>query len=454
MECSRTIYDSALLNQIGSHVCQTIIFIQEQQPELLIEKYRNIPWHSSRNQLNLKAKLIKVLSEASDWQTLLKQLRRLLKALLISESFDSPILVTLLAKINRLNPHKEDKLNSSTALNNGYDHVPDKMDHDYQSLVSISRISSGVQSRIAILLLDAENLQLNLETEQFLSQVSNFPLQVKIAFANWQAMGKKDNEFHQRGYDLIHVPAGKDNADGKMIAFGASIQEHYPQVQEVFVCSCDRVMINLCNHLQKNGIVVYQVSQKGSNIEVLNTQNNQVQVHTIVPSLEKFLHQIKEIITAEATRTANQWVKLSRISKLFYQKSRLDINQVVSHHIPGKTAKVFFEETADFALHKVPEDSNIYVALFKMPHSSKIKFKNKSDLEKALAKIVNTLVTKTSKNYIPIETLSSKFNQQHGQPVSKVMERLNLDANFLGFLHSCNSFILEKVSDRWQVTLK
>ena len=459
MDCSRTKYDSALLTKIGSYVCQTIIFIYEQQPDLLLEKYRNIPWHSSRNQSNLTAKLIKVLSTASDWQTLLKQLRKLLKALLIPKSFESPILVTLLAKINRLNPNK-DELTAPKVVNNVIKHelnnyysVPDSVD-DYQSFRSIDHSRSGVESGIAILLLDAENLQINLETEKFLNQISHSPLQVKIAFANWQSMGKKDIELHQRGYDLIHVPAGKDNADGKMIAFGASLQEHYPQVQEVFVCSCDRVMTNLCNHLQKNGILVYQVSQKGSNIQVFNIKKNEVQIYTIVPSIEKILHQVKEIITVETTRNVNQWIKLSRISKLFSKKYLIDINQVVSHHFPGKTAKDIFAETSDLAVHHIPEDNETYVALFKMPHPSKIRLRTKSDLEQTLVTIVNMLITKTTNKYIPIETLSGKFHKQYGQPVSKVMERLDLDANFLGFLHSCDSFTLQQIGNCWQVSLK
>lgn len=488
MNCSRIKYDSALLKKIGSYVCQTIIFIYEQQPDLLLEKYRNIPWNSSRNQSNLTAKLIKVLNTASDWQTLLKQLRKLLKALLIPTSFESPILVTLLAKINRLNPHKgelndsevinnesnhdselakinrlnphKSELNDSEVVNNGSNHesdnshcIPDNID-DSQSFQSIDYSYSGVESGIAILLLDAENLQLNLETEKFLSQISHSPLQVKIAFANWQSMGKRDVELHQRGYDLIHVPAGKDNADGKMIAFGTSLQEHYSQVQEVFVCSCDRVMTNLCNQLQKNGIVVYHVSQKGSNIQVFEPQKNEVKMYTVVPSIEKFLHQVKEIITAEATRNLNQWIKLSRIYKLFAKKYFIDINQVVSHHFPGKTAQDIFAETSDLALHHIPEDNETYVALFQIPHRSRTKVNTKSDLEKILVTIANTLATKTTHKYIPIETLSGKFHKQYGQPVSKVMEKLDLDANFLGFLHSCDSFIVQRIGDRWQVSLK
>ena len=53
---------------------------------------------------------------------------------------------------------------------------------------------------IAILLLDAENLKLKVNTEQFLAGLCDYPLQVKIAFANWKnpSIGKLDAEFYDR----------------------------------------------------------------------------------------------------------------------------------------------------------------------------------------------------------------------------------------------------------------
>ncbi len=53
---------------------------------------------------------------------------------------------------------------------------------------------------IAILLLDAENLKLKVNTEQFLAGLCDYPLQVKIAFANWKnsSIGKLDAEVYDR----------------------------------------------------------------------------------------------------------------------------------------------------------------------------------------------------------------------------------------------------------------
>ena len=109
-----------------------------------------------------------MLRIAVDWQALLKQLRKFLHALLTPNSFESPILVTLLAKINRLNPNK-DELNSPKLVNNGStyksnydDSIPDTLD-DYKSFNCVKNNHPEGKYGMAILLLDAEKLQLSVE---------------------------------------------------------------------------------------------------------------------------------------------------------------------------------------------------------------------------------------------------------------------------------------------------
>jgi len=101
-----TIDHSTALNQICSCVCQAIIVIQEQDPELLLERYRNLQWRDSRYQSSLTAKLTEQLSDTQDWDALVQQLQRFLQALLIPESSNSPKLIELLKKIRQLNPAK------------------------------------------------------------------------------------------------------------------------------------------------------------------------------------------------------------------------------------------------------------------------------------------------------------------------------------------------------------
>ncbi|MGI8500571.1 MAG: NYN domain-containing protein, partial [Hassallia sp.] len=433
MELLLTTYDSALFNKIGFYVGQAIIAIQDKQPELLLEKYRNVPW-SSRHQSSLTAKLTEILRPSQDWDTLIKILQGFLKVLLIPESFNSPILIKLIEDIRLLNPAKVE-LNGSSS-------------HSRVTPVSSEIVTNGSlsQTKIAVLLLDAENLQINADIEQFLTTVCTCPIQVKIAFANWRSMGKLDIEFHQRGYDLIHVPAGKDHADGKMIAFGSSIHEHYPKAKEVLVCSSDTVMTNLCNHLQQNGLTVYRVSKQGNNITVLNISTGKNDTYSLnilpkIPTIEQFIHQLKELIKAEQKRTKNCWVELATLSQMFKVKYQLTISQVVSQHLPGKKARdIFLDYPAEFVVHQMSEQSEFYVTLFEINQVQQLDINNddiqqtnvaslssinsKTDLEQALKNIINKLTTESSNSYICIGILGSKFSQKHGKSITNQIKSL------------------------------
>ena len=276
MTVTLTKYPAPLLNKIGSYVCQAVIYIQQQQPELLLDKYRNISWRDNSNQSRLKTRIIEKISNAEDWESLVKRVEVFIKALLISNSTNTPVLIKLQEKIRQLDPNISDNdsshqqnLNSTNQESNIK--TVDASASDRQSNIQttlndsenkqyisskktnqeslppqaelkpnknhqdINSLENQQQTGITVLLLDAENIQISLETEQFLTTVCNYPIQIKIAFANWQSMGKKDIEFHNRGYDLIHVPGGKDNAEGKTIAFGSTIYEYYPKVKEVLV---------------------------------------------------------------------------------------------------------------------------------------------------------------------------------------------------------------------------
>ena len=377
MTVTLTKYPAPLLNKIGSYVCQAVIYIQQQQPELLLNKYRNVSWRDNNNQSRLKVKLIEVIANTQNWESLINQVEVFIQSLLIPDSTNTPVLIKLQEKIRHLEP----KILDSETANNQQESLPTKtiseasesqkyinstestqqeslptktISETSESQQDISSIESTQEEYlstktnlktsenqpnandynnkteeqvsikenqlITALLLDAENIPLTPESEQFLTKFCTNPIQIKIAFANWQSMGEKDTEFYDRGYDLIHVPHGKDNADGKMIAFGSTIDEYYPKVKEILVCSSDNVMINLSEHLQQKGLTVFQVSQHLSNLTILNGKTQETQNHTILPSIEKLLSQIKEIIEEQERQTSNQWIKLSKICKLFKEK--------------------------------------------------------------------------------------------------------------------------------------
>ncbi|OUL19492.1 hypothetical protein BV378_33160 [Nostoc sp. RF31YmG] len=457
-----TNHENLQINVIASYVCQAIISIQEQQPELLNEKYKHLQWRSN----TVESKFTEVLSQTPDWNALIQKLDGYLKNWLIPESFNSPILIELLHKVHQLNPQKN-YLDSTGIF---------KYVESSETFIPTAHVVTLQQTGIAILLLDAENLTINHEAEQFLTQVCHFPLQVKIAFANWRSIGKKlDVELHNRGYDLIHVPAGRDHADGKMIAFGSSIHERYPNAKEVFVCSSDTVMTNLCNHIQQNGLIVYRVSKQGETVTVFNsfTGKSLISIPVLpdeISSIDKFIHQLKILIKKEQINTQFFWIKLSRLSKIFKDEYKLTISQVVSQYLPGKKARdIFINYPADFVIHQIEPTSELYVTLLEVnqlppadstnqapsssnPESSLLDINTKADLEQALKNIIKSLNQTSSESYVNAEILASEFNKKYSKSITQQMKSLHISGTFIQFLQSSGCFILKQADKGWKVS--
>ncbi|WP_445300444.1 NYN domain-containing protein [Microcoleus sp. B9-D4] len=190
---------------------------------------------------------------------------------------------------------------------------------------------------IAILLLDAENLKLKLNTEQFLAGLCDYPLQVKIAFANWKnpSTGKLDAELYDRGYELIHVPGGANSADGKMIAFGAAILYRYRDVRQVFVCSSDGLLNHLCNQLQNQGVTVFRVRRQNSVLSVENCQNGESKHYSCereeeIPSFEELANQVAELLKAEHKSIDERIARFSSVAELFQERRNVAFNSTTS----------------------------------------------------------------------------------------------------------------------------
>jgi hypothetical protein len=450
--------DSAVIHEISLYVYQTLIEIQQQQPELIREKYRNVPWRDARNQSVFMMKLKEGLSKSPDKEALIRRVQIFLQGLLLPSYFELPNFRELLERINLSIQQLEDYRNSVETAH---------------SDSSGSEASKG----IAILLLDAENLRLDAKTEKFLAAICTYPIQIKIAFANWSKMGKQDVEFHGRGYELIHVPAGKDSADVKMATVGSSIFVHYPTAKEVLVCSSDRVLSHLCTTLQTHGLTVYLVRKRDELITVFNSRTNQTHTHSLkfipeVPPLEQVMAQIKGLIKLEQERTNHQWIKLSRISALFQEEFKLTLSQVVSTHFLGKRARdIFIENPADFVVHQLSEQSEIYISLFaffqkelsvtndsRQTSSTKThnisQINSQAELEQVLMKMIDTVTSQSPGTYLQINILGTQFQRQYGQPVTTVIKKLQLKCNFIKFLQSSSLFELKQTDKGWGVALR
>jgi len=286
--------ESPAFSAISRYIAQTLITIQEQHPEWIAEKYRKTPWTKPDFQSVLIGKLTKSFRVASDTDSLLLTAKKYLQILLVPEFVNSPQFSKLWAKIQQLAQSQTPPAAQSQT-------APAKSQNSVSSEppTPTANQPAPLPLGIAILLLDVENLQLTIETEKFLEGICHYPIQIKVAFANWRSMGKKDAEFHQRGYQLIHVPPGKDSADLKMATVGASIFVHYPTAKEIFVCSSDRALTHLSNTLQAHGLTVFQVRKQIDKIIVLNSKTGQVETHSLVTipeitPLEQLVIQLKE----------------------------------------------------------------------------------------------------------------------------------------------------------------
>ncbi len=462
--------DSAVTHAIALCVYQAVLEIQQQQPELLKEKYRTIPWRDARNRSTFLIKLKEGISKTQDQEAPIQKVQKFLQVLLLPSYFELPNFGNLMEKIRALTQQQVESGNSASA------------NPSQPAASSISPTSGGLvqlERGIAILLLDAENLQLDANTEKFLAGVCTYPIQIKVAFANWRNMGKQDVEFHARGYELIHVPSGKDSADVKMATVGSSIFVHYPTAKEVLVCSSDGVLTHLCTTLQTHGLTVYLVRRKRDIITVFNSKTSQTQTHSLnaipeIPPFEEFINQLKELIKSEQKRTTNQWIKLARISHLFQENYKFTISQVVTHHLPGKRARdVFIDNPANFVVHQISERDELYINLFEASPAETIAINNSrqqaetktpakdspeissvAELEQLLVKMLEATTKQSPGSYIPITTLGTQFQRRYGQAITTVLKKLQLKVNFIKFLQSCSAFQLKHTDKGWRVALR
>jgi NYN domain len=280
-------------------------------------------------------------------------------------------------------------------------------------------------SGIAMLLLDAENIKLDQKSEQFLVNLCQYPLQKKMAFANWKtpSLAKLDSELYNRGYQLIHVPSASSNSsDAKMIAEGACLFYQYPTVKEVFVCSTDGLFNHLCHQLQHQGLTVYWVRRENTNIVVENCATNQCQYYSLVqdmeiPSLEELADRVEELLEIEYSLLRERNSQVDLLNKLFKERKLLrekdnSFSPVNSVMLPPS----FNESTIPVAS---PPPTNL------SPSSSQ--FNSLADWENALIFLINTMTINHSVITIPL--LRQTFLSQYKENPDLIIKKFSKNKN-------------------------
>lgn len=313
---------------------------------------------------------------------------------------------------------------------------------------------------LAILLLDAENLKLDGKAEQFLGRLCSYPLRIKIAFANWRnsAIGSQDNELHKRGYQLVHVPSGASNADGKMISVGASIFLRYPTAKEIFVCSGDSLLLHLCNELQSQGLTVYRVLRKDESLVVENYATGESKhyspiIGAEIPDFEGLMSQLQEWIDGEQYSLSKRLTDLDTISSLVQSRCQINLNDrgdsvknnnggsakneaVIPQIVPMQTA-VVNEAKPPQSEKKNAKDSDLKAGI-----------NSPTELEKILLELLKLIESKANGQKILVATLGGSFSQVYGKSVTSQLKELGLSSKLTTFLKSCSAFNVTDLGEK------
>lgn len=314
--------------------------------------------------------------------------------------------------------------------------------------------SSDSASGLAILLLDAENIKFDRNAEQFLATLCDYPLQVKIAFANWKnpSLGQQDRELYERGYQLIHVPDGKNSADAGMIAMGSAIGRHYPEAKAVFVCSCDRLLTHLCNELHNQGLLVYRVGRKDDSLRIENRSTNEIKCYSVqsaieIPSLEEITAKLEHLLKREQDSLEERLGQLSQMI-LFVQKWQ----SIDAHLGNGSRANSKALEMNENT-NSVPALENTSSVNNGSTNGVSPQIKSKTELEGALVKVFREVSPQAKNSKIDLGVLGTQFNKRYGYSIKTVLEQLKIEQKFVDFMGSCKAFKLEKTAQGWKVAI-
>ncbi|MEG4015712.1 MULTISPECIES: NYN domain-containing protein [unclassified Microcoleus] len=301
---------------------------------------------------------------------------------------------------------------------------------------------------IAILLLDAENMKLDINAEKFLASLCSYPLQVKIAFANWKnpSIGKLDTELYDRGYELIHAPGGANTADGKMIAFGAAILYRYRDVREVFVCSSDGLLNHLCNQLQNQGLTVFRVRRQNAILSVENHLTGESNHYSCerkieIPTFPELANQISELLKTEHQLIDDRIARLSSVVELFQERRALEFTSINSTHIEAfaSAQKDMICEPKEPAISDVVGANIEQEKLLETVPANPVTIDSLEVLEKVLIKIIELEINNSPNNAINIAELKKIFFNRCQVQADHIVKTFLVNSSLVKFLKSRSS---------------
>lgn len=431
-----------LCDRIAYAIAAVVIRVQQTSPEALQARFQTVNLAAKQSQL--VAKFSSMLNLCQDFAALKKVTNGILQQLLLPQFFETSEYGALLQRIGALASH------SQQFFSNG----PDQR-------TLLNQPATGEADAIAVLLLDAENIHLPEAAEDWIAQFCHYPLQTKIAVGNWRNLGSRDQTLHQQGYQMIHVPSGKNGADLKMTAVGASLLLFAPKVKEVVVCSSDGDLDHLKQTLSTQGLKVYQVRQQNSSLVLTNGRPQALSTFPLmkpaaVPSLSAGLEFLKTYLTG----VSDAPVLLGVVGAAFRQHFNIPLHQFIVHHGFNQKPKVFLESQPEFLVALTEANQQPCVSL--KPPTLPLQPPLESNQEKVnltpgklrnISKgILKRLTQEQAADKIAIEYIASQFFQQYGRPLSEVLRQHGMGKSLPKFFESIHGVALEKREGRWLVS--
>lgn len=426
-------HDRVLYERLSRLIAVMVVRVQQKDPSYLQLKFRTVDL--AEKQERLAAKLIGLLSPHDDFESLKRVLEGALQQILLPHFFETAMYQSVLQQVAQ---------------------------HFAASLPSEAPPLQGAEeSAIALLLLDAENLNLPESAEAWIAECCQSSFQIKIAFGNWRKLGKRDQELHARGYQMIHVPPGKNEADLKMTALGAAMPGLAPRVKEVVICSSDRDLDHLKQALSSQGLKVYQVRRQDNALTLVNGKPQAPKVFPLTPpSKTPSLAEGLQFLKTQIASAPEQPIPFNQIGLAFYQHFKISLRQFINHHGFDQTPKAFLESQPDFLLATNEANQVLHICLktqstLVQPQSEKQDPKSFTPrtLEIVSKGILKRLIREQLTNKIRLELIAAQFRKQYGQPITAILQQHKLDKSLPKFFQSIEGITVEWDGRYWLISL-
>lgn len=358
---------------------------------------------------------------------------------------------------------------------------------------------------VGLLLVDAENMHPPEALEAFLQTVGQYPIRHRLAFGNWRKLGRRDQSFYQRGYQMVHVPSGKNSTDIKMSLDTSLISLWNPSIREVFICSTDSDLLHLGHTLLHLGVTPYRVSRRHNRFAIVNVAQQTTQTFLLsqarqppdhplaptpevaqanqavaapevvkVPSLSQLEWWLKVLITQEQQANPGQPITIGRLGHLFRDRNQISANGALKANSGYSSLRQFLEDNDMFELSRSPDGQHIVVALTTQigesppvaepsgpvfvpqpngDRASPSPITDAQSLEQALITLLWSLSSGQAETQIHLSVLAAYFAHIYQEPMSAVLKRIGEPKGLPKFLVKCRSLRVQQQGQDWRIAL-